>query len=55
MGLLIGMAILVLDVVAIVDIVKSGKDTEKKMLWTVVILLLPFLGMLVYFLTGKSA
>jgi hypothetical protein len=54
MGLLIATAILVLDAVAIVDIIKSGKDAEKKMLWSALIVLLPFLGMLVYFLAGKK-
>lgn len=54
MGLLVAAAILALDVVAIVDILKSGKDAEKKVLWAVVIVLLPFLGMLVYFLAGKK-
>lgn len=55
MALLIGLAVLVLDVIAILDILKSGKDLEKKILWIVVILMLPFLGMLIYFLVNKKA
>ena len=54
MGALISLAILVLDIVAIADIIKSWKDSEKKFLWIVIILLLPFLGMLLYFLVGKK-
>ena len=52
--MLVAVAVMVLDIVAIVDILKSGKDTEKKALWTVAILLLPVLGMLVYFVAGKK-
>ena len=55
MGALIGVAVLVLDVVAIVDVLGSGKDSEKKGLWVAVILLLPLAGMLLYFLAGKKA
>ena len=54
MGMIVGAVILVLDVVAILDILKSGKDLEKKALWAAVIVLLPVLGMAVYFLAGKK-
>ena len=53
MGLL-GLLILILDVFAIVDCLKTHKDTGKIVLWIVLILVLPFLGMLLYFLVGRS-
>jgi hypothetical protein len=53
-GSLIGALILVLDVFAIISVLMGGSPIERKLLWIVVILLLPFLGMLLYFLIGRS-
>ena len=54
MGGLIGLVILVLDIIAIVDIVKSSKDTGGKILWLLLVILLPLIGMILYFLIGKK-
>ena len=54
MGTLLGLIILVLDIVAIVDLLKSAKDTGKKVLWILLILILPLVGMILYFLLGKK-
>lgn len=54
MGSFLGLAILVLDIIAIVDVVKSSFDTGKKALWIVLILILPVIGMIAYFLIGKK-
>jgi hypothetical protein len=51
---LIGLVILILDIIAIVDLFKSAKDMGKKILWLILILLLPLLGMVLYFLLGKE-
>jgi hypothetical protein len=51
---LIGLIILVLDIIAIVDLVKSSKETAKKVLWAILIIILPFIGMVLYFLLGKK-
>ena len=51
---LLGLVILVLDIIAIVDAVKSSMDTGKKILWIVLILLLPIIGLILYFLVGKK-
>ena len=40
MGGLLGLVVLVLDIIAIVDCVKSSFDTGKKILWIVLILIL---------------
>ena len=48
-GLLIAAAVLVLDVLSIVDVLKAGRDGERKVLWIVVILVLPLAGPLLYF------
>jgi hypothetical protein len=54
MARLISLLILVLDVIVIVDIVKSNKDTEKKILWIIAVVFLPVLGPLLYYLMGKK-
>jgi len=53
-----GVLVLIADVWAIVNILQSSADTAKKVLWTVVVLVLPVLGFLLWFFvgprTGKS-
>lgn len=51
--MLVGLLVLVLDVVAVADIVKSGKDMERKLLWVALIFLLPVLGMIIYFVVDR--
>ena len=51
---ILGLIIFVLDIIAIVDVIKSSEDTGKKLLWILLILLLPILGMILYFLLGKK-
>lgn len=53
-GGLLGLIILVLDVYAIVKIVGSGAGTGSKVLWIVVILLLPILGLVLWALFGPK-
>lgn len=54
MGTLLGLVVLVLDVLAIVDCIKTIKDTGKKVLWIVLILILPVVGLILYYLVGKK-
>ena len=49
-----GLIVFVLDIVAIIDAVKSSLTTGKKVLWIVVILLLPLIGLLLYFFLGRK-
>ena len=44
----------VLDIIAIVSILKSGADTGTKLLWIILVILLPVLGMILYFLMGPG-
>jgi hypothetical protein len=46
--------ILVLDVIALVSLLKSSADTGKKILWALLIILLPVVGMILYFLMGPG-
>ena len=54
MGGILGLLVLVLDIIAIVDALKSSIDTGKKALWIILILILPVVGMVLYFLIGKK-
>jgi len=49
----IGLLILVIDVLVIIDILKSNKDTEKKILWIIAVVFLPVLGPILYFFVGR--
>jgi hypothetical protein len=49
---LLGLIILVLDIWAIVKIVQGGAETGIKVLWIVVIVLLPVLGLILWLLLG---
>jgi len=55
MGGILGLLVLVLDIIAIVDALKSSMSTGKKALWIILILLLPVIGMILYFVIGKKA
>ncbi len=54
MGGLLGLIILVLDIIAIVQIVKSSKTTGNKILWLLLVILLPIIGLVLYFLIGNK-
>lgn len=54
MAEIIYIIIFIIDVVVIVDIVKSNKDTEKKVLWVIAVIFLPVLGPLLYYFMGKK-
>jgi heme/copper-type cytochrome/quinol oxidase subunit 2 len=49
-----GLLILVLDVIALVSLLKSSADSGTKILWALLIIFLPVLGMLLYFLMGPG-
>jgi hypothetical protein len=49
---LIGLLILALDVWAIVSVVQSGASTGKKVLWILLVLVLPVVGLILWFLLG---
>jgi Phospholipase_D-nuclease N-terminal len=51
---LIGLVILVLDIIALVSLLRSGADSGTKILWALLIILLPFIGMVLYFLMGPG-
>jgi hypothetical protein len=52
---LVGAVILVLDMFAIISVLLGSSEVIRKLLWFAVILLLPVVGMVLYFLIGRSA
>lgn len=52
MSTIVGLAILALDIWAVVSIWGSRVDTEKKLLWTVLVILLPVIGLIAWLLAG---
>jgi len=54
MGRLISLLILILDVVVILDILRSNKDNEKKILWIIAVVFLPVLGPILYYVIGRK-
>lgn len=51
---LLGLILLVLEILAIVEIFKSGKDMTAKLLWTLLILIFPVLGLIIYYFFGRG-
>ena len=53
-GGLLGLVILVLDIWAIVKTIQSSASTGSKVLWIVLILILPVVGLILWWLMGPK-
>jgi hypothetical protein len=53
-GGLYGLIVLIADVWALVNIFQSRADTGRKVLWTVLVILLPVLGFVLWFFLGPK-
>ena len=49
-----GLIVLIADVWAIVNVFQSGADTGRKVLWTVLIIVLPVLGFILWYFLGPK-
>jgi succinate dehydrogenase/fumarate reductase cytochrome b subunit len=49
-----GLIILFADIYAIMKIVQSGADTTSKAIWTFLVVVLPVLGLIVWFFAGPG-
>jgi hypothetical protein len=47
-----GVLILIGDIWAIINILQSSVSNEKKLIWTVAVVLLPLLGLILWFFLG---
>lgn len=54
MNNLIYLAVLVIDIVVILDIFKQSWDIVKKVVWTLIVLILPVVGPIIYWLVARK-
>ncbi|MGB0629397.1 MAG: PLDc N-terminal domain-containing protein [Alphaproteobacteria bacterium] len=47
-----GLIVLILDIWAIVKILQSGAETLSKVIWILIILVLPILGFIIWYFAG---
>ena len=52
---ILGLLILIADIWAIVSIFQSSTTTGMKLLWIVIVILLPIIGLIAWFLAGPKA
>lgn len=52
MELLLGLIVFILDVWAIINVIQSRESGIAKLIWTLVIIFLPVLGLIVWFFVG---
>ncbi|EKD32940.1 MAG: hypothetical protein ACD_76C00109G0003 [uncultured bacterium] len=53
-GSVIGLVILVLDVAAIIEILRGSMDRASKLLWVLLVLLFPLVGLIIYYFFGRK-
>jgi len=51
---ILGIIILILDIWAILQIIKGGGSTGSKVLWILIILLLPVIGLIIWLVAGRN-
>lgn len=54
-GGLIGLIILALDIWAIINIIGSSASTGAKVVWTLLVLVLPLLGLIIWLIAGPRS
>ncbi|MFZ6051813.1 PLDc N-terminal domain-containing protein [Halocola ammonii] len=52
--LLIAFGIFILPIIALIEIVQNEFEGSNKIIWVLVVLLLPFLGSVLYFVIGRD-
>ncbi|HEX2585543.1 MAG TPA: PLD nuclease N-terminal domain-containing protein [Steroidobacteraceae bacterium] len=50
-----GLLVLIADIWAIINIVQSSETTGKKVLWTVLVFILPVLGFIIWLIAGPKS
>lgn len=51
---ILGLIILILDIIAIINIIQSGLTPIMKLVWVLVILALPLIGLILWYLIGAK-
>ena len=52
---ILGIVVLILDIIALIKLWGGSSDMTHKLIWTILILFLPILGMVLYFLLGQKS
>ena len=52
---IVGLLILILDIYVIIQILNGSGDSTKKLIWIILVLLLPIVGPILWVLMGKNA
>jgi hypothetical protein len=50
-----GLLVLIADIYAIYNIWTSSEDTVKKVIWTLVVLVLPLIGVIIWYFAGPKS
>jgi len=54
-GLIMAAALFILVVWAIIDIIQKPYPMSKKLLWAIIILIIPYIGAIIYFLFERNS
>lgn len=54
MDYIFGIIILILDIIAVLSVWSSGASTVSKLLWTVLIIILPVIGLIAWYFLGPK-
>lgn len=54
-GGLVGLLILIADIWAIINVMGSGASTGSKILWVLIILILPVVGLVIWLVAGPRS
>jgi len=52
---LIGLIIFILDIIALISVLGGRGSAGHKLLWTLLILILPLIGLILYYVLGRSS
>jgi|APFre7841882654_1041346.scaffolds.fasta_scaffold497069_1 hypothetical protein len=53
-GGIVGLIALILDILAIWDLLNRKLDSTKTVLWLIIIIILPIIGAILYYLLGRK-
>ena len=51
---LLGLVIIVLQIIALIDVIQSSMDSTRKIIWALVIIFIPLIGLIAYFLVSRN-
>ncbi|MEJ2213376.1 MAG: PLD nuclease N-terminal domain-containing protein [Gammaproteobacteria bacterium] len=51
---ILGLIVLILDIFAIIKIAQSSESSGKKVLWALLVIILPVVGLIIWFIAGPG-